>query len=43
MAEPILELRNANIYQGESLILSDVNIIINKGEFVYYFVLDCIF
>lgn len=35
MAEPILELRNANIYQGESLILSDVNIIINKGEFVY--------
>ena len=35
MAEPILELRNANIYQGESLILSDVNIIIDKGEFVY--------
>ncbi len=35
MAEPILELRNANIYQGESLILSDVNIVINKGEFVY--------
>jgi cell division transport system ATP-binding protein len=35
MSEPILELRNVNIYQGESLILSDVNIIINKGEFVY--------
>src|SRR5258706_7720024 len=35
MAEPILELKNANIYQGESLILSDVNIIVNKGEFVY--------
>ena len=35
MAEPILELRNANIYQGESLILSDVNITVNKGEFVY--------
>ncbi len=35
MAEPILELRNVNIYQGESLILSDVNIVINKGEFVY--------
>jgi cell division transport system ATP-binding protein len=35
MAEQILELRNANIYQGESLILQDVNIIVNKGEFVY--------
>ena len=35
MAEPILELRNVNIYQGDSLILSDVNISINKGEFVY--------
>jgi cell division transport system ATP-binding protein len=35
MAEQILELKNANIYQGESLILQDVNIIVNKGEFVY--------
>jgi cell division transport system ATP-binding protein len=35
MAEPILELKKVNIYQGESLILSDVNIIVNKGEFVY--------
>jgi cell division transport system ATP-binding protein len=35
MAEPILELRNVNIYQGGSLILQDVNIIVNKGEFVY--------
>jgi len=35
MAEQILELRNANIYQGESLILQDVNIIVNRGEFVY--------
>jgi len=35
MAEPILELRNVNIYQGGSMILSDVNIIVNKGEFVY--------
>jgi len=35
MAEPILELRNVNIYQGDSLILSDVNITVNKGEFVY--------
>jgi cell division transport system ATP-binding protein len=35
MAEPILELRNVNIYQGESLILSNVNISVDKGEFVY--------
>lgn len=35
MAEQILELRNANIYQGDSLILQDVNIAVNRGEFVY--------
>jgi len=35
MAEMILELRNANIYQGDSLILRDVNLTVNKGEFVY--------
>ena len=35
MPDPILELKNVNVYQGESLILSDVNIVVNKGEFVY--------
>ena len=35
MAEPIISLRNANIYQGDNLILQDVNLTINKGEFVY--------
>jgi cell division transport system ATP-binding protein len=35
MAETILELRNANIYQGGSLILRDVNFSVQKGEFVY--------
>ncbi|KAA9038601.1 ATP-binding cassette domain-containing protein [Ginsengibacter hankyongi] len=35
MAEAIVELRNVNIYQGESLILQDVNITVNRGEFVY--------
>jgi cell division transport system ATP-binding protein len=35
MAEPIVELRNVNIFQRESLILQDVNIIVNRGEFVY--------
>lgn len=31
----LVDLKNAKIYQGTSLILSDVNITINKGEFVY--------
>jgi cell division transport system ATP-binding protein len=35
MAEAIVELRNANIYQGDSLILQEVNIVVNRGEFVY--------
>src|SRR5213083_2081061 len=35
MPEVIAELRHANIYQGKSLILEDVNLIVNKGEFVY--------
>jgi cell division transport system ATP-binding protein len=35
MADKILELRKANIYQGNSLILQDVNISVEKGEFVY--------
>jgi len=35
MSETILELSNASIFQRESLILSDVNIEIKKGEFVY--------
>ncbi len=35
MAEPIIELRNANIYQGDSIILQEVNIVVNRGEFVY--------
>ena len=35
MSEPIIELRHANIYQGDNLILQDVNLTINKGEFVY--------
>ena len=35
MSQSIIELKNVNIYQGESLILSDVNITVEKGEFVY--------
>ena len=35
MAEEILSLQNAQIFQRENLVLSDVNLTINKGEFVY--------
>jgi len=35
MSEIILSLQNAQIFQRENLVLSDVNLTINKGEFVY--------
>jgi cell division transport system ATP-binding protein len=35
MAESIVTLTDAKIFQGENLILQDVNINVNKGEFVY--------
>lgn len=35
MAEPIIEIYHANIYQGKSMVLEDVNLRVNKGEFVY--------
>jgi cell division transport system ATP-binding protein len=35
MSEEILSLQNAQIFQRENLVLSDVNLTINKGEFVY--------
>jgi cell division transport system ATP-binding protein len=35
MAEVIIELRHANIFQGDNLILQDVNLEVHKGEFVY--------
>src|SRR5437773_10501679 len=35
MADNIIELRNVNIYQSGSPILQDVNLTVNKGEFVY--------
>jgi len=34
MAEPIIELSHVNIYQGNNLVLQDVNLVVNKGEFV---------
>lgn len=35
MSKPVLYLKNAAIYQRETLVLSDVNVSIDKGEFVY--------
>jgi len=34
--EPIIELKNADIYQRETLVLKDINLTINKGEFLYF-------
>jgi len=35
MADVIVELKGVNIYQSNTLILEQVNITVNKGEFVY--------
>jgi len=35
MSQAIIELNNVNIYQGKNLILREVNISVDKGEFVY--------
>lgn len=33
--EPVLALENADIYQGQKLVLGDVSFQVHKGEFVY--------
>ena len=35
MQETIIELKHVNIYQGNNLILQEVNLSVHKGEFVY--------
>lgn len=35
MPETIIDIRNANIYQGNSPVLQDVNLRVTRGEFVY--------
>ena len=35
MSQAIIDLRHVNIYQGSSLVLADVHLTVNKGEFVY--------
>ncbi len=33
---PIIDFKNVNIYHKENLILSNVNLSVNKGEFIYF-------
>lgn len=35
MQQPIIEISKANIYQGNNLVLNDVNLTVKEGEFVY--------
>lgn len=35
MQDNIIDISGANIYQGQNLILQDVNLTVKKGEFVY--------
>jgi cell division transport system ATP-binding protein len=35
MQDTIIELQHVNIYQGSNLVLQDVNLKVQKGEFVY--------
>ena len=35
MSKQVLKLQDVSIYQGNSLVLSKVNVEVNKGEFVY--------
>jgi cell division transport system ATP-binding protein len=35
MNKPVLHLENAAIYQRDNLVLSQVNLTINKGDFYY--------
>lgn len=35
MNQPVLFLRNVNIYQDKAMILQDINLEVTKGEFIY--------
>ena len=35
MSEPIIEIKNASIFQRENLVLRGVNLTLHKGEFIY--------
>ena len=33
--DPVIEFKNATIYQGDVPVISDLNLALSKGEFVY--------
>ncbi len=35
MSDIVVSIQNANIYQGDNLVLQNVNFTVNRGEFVY--------
>jgi len=35
MSNQVLQLKNASIFQEENLVLSDISLVINKGDFMY--------
>jgi cell division transport system ATP-binding protein len=35
MSQPVLSIKDASIFQQDNLVLSDINVTIEKGEFVY--------
>ena len=35
MSKPVLQLNNASIFQEENLVLSDISLMINEGDFMY--------
>jgi cell division transport system ATP-binding protein len=35
MSEPIIEIKNASVFQRENLVLSNVNLTLHRGEFIY--------
>ena len=35
MSQPVLSLKNVTIYQDNNAVLSDINLDVNHGEFIY--------
>ena len=35
MADAIIDIKDASIFQGDNLVLQNVNFVVNRGEFVY--------
>ena len=41
MSQTILSLKNVSIYQEDNLIVSDINLEVQKGEFLYFIGKTC--